>query len=199
MFLFLFSVIAISLSGVMAPGPIFAVTVAKGKFDGNAGLYIALGHGIVEVPLIILIYLGFSQFLTYEIIRKTIGFIGGLMLLYMGFSMFKARKKVEEKISSLNYSSLTAGIVATGANPYFILWWATIGVALVSNAINYGLSGFIIFVLMHWLCDLIWDLSISKIVYKSKRFWNKKIHEIIFICCAFILFGFGLWFIISSF
>ncbi|MBS7655167.1 LysE family transporter [Candidatus Bathyarchaeota archaeon] len=198
MLLFLLSVIAISLSGVMMPGPIFAVTVAKGKFDGNAGLYIALGHGIIEFPLIILIYFGFSQFFTYEIVKKTIGFIGGLMLLYMGFLMFKTRKKVEEKALSFNFNSLIAGVVATGANPYFLLWWATIGAALVSNATSYGLSGFIIFALTHWICDLTWDLLISKIVYKSKRFWNEKMHKAIFICCALILFGFGLWFIISS-
>jgi len=84
--LFLLSVIAISLSGVMTPGPMFAVTIAKGKFDENAGLYIALGHGIIEIPLIVLIYFGFSQFFTYELVKKSIGFIGGIMLLYMGYS-----------------------------------------------------------------------------------------------------------------
>ncbi len=196
--LFLLSVIAISLSGVMTPGPMFAVTVTKGKFDENAGLYIALGHGIIEIPLIVLIYFGFSQFFTYELIKKLIGFIGGMMLLYMGYSMFKTRKHVKEKILSFNYNSLIAGAVATGANPYFLLWWATIGAALVFNATNYGLFGLIIFALTHWMCDLTWDLLISKIVYKSKRFCNEKIYEVIFTFCALILFSFGLWFIISS-
>ncbi|MEM3606882.1 MAG: LysE family transporter [Candidatus Bathyarchaeia archaeon] len=198
MILFLFSVIIISLSGVMMPGPVFAVTVAKGKTDGNAGLYIALGHGIIEIPLMISIYLGFSQLFAYEVVKRVIGFIGGLMLLYMGYSMFKTRKKIEEKSLNFNYNSLIAGIITTGANPYFLLWWATVGAALVSTATNYGLIGFIIFALTHWMCDLGWDLLISKIIYKSQRFWSRKIHEVIFVCCALILFGFGLWFIISS-
>lgn len=199
MLLFLFSVIIISLSGVMMPGPVFAVTIAKGRTNGNAGLYIALGHGIIEIPLIILIYFGFSQLFTYEVVKRAVGFIGGLMLIYMGYLLFKTREEIEENSLNFKYNSLVAGIITTGANPYFLLWWATIGAALASTALNYGLIGFIIFALTHWMCDLTWDLLISKIIYKSKRFWNKKIHELTFVCCAFILFAFGLWFMIKSF
>ena len=89
--LFLFSVVIISLSGVMMPGPVMAVTIAKGRKSGNAGALIALGHGIIEIPLMVIIYLGFAQFFTDDAVRRLIGLIGGLMLGYMGIQMFKVR------------------------------------------------------------------------------------------------------------
>ena len=59
---FLLSVVFVSLSGVMMPGPVFAVTVAKGYRSKVAGVLIALGHGAIEFPLMFLIYFGFTQF-----------------------------------------------------------------------------------------------------------------------------------------
>ena len=53
---FLLSVVVISLSGVMMPGPLFAVTVAKSYKSQLAGMQIALGHALVEIPLILFIY-----------------------------------------------------------------------------------------------------------------------------------------------
>lgn len=197
-FAFLVSVVAISLSGVIPPGPVFAVTVAKGRFNENAGVYIAIGHGIVEIPLMIVIYFGFAFFFTNEIVRTLIGFVGGLMLLYMGFSTIKAPYQREVKESTITGGSILAGIVASGANPYFLLWWATIGVALLATAANYGLFGFIIFAGAHWSCDLIWDLIISKTVYKTKRIWKPITYKIVNSICALILLGFGAWFIYSS-
>ncbi|HID17078.1 TPA: lysine transporter LysE [Candidatus Bathyarchaeota archaeon] len=197
--LFLVSVVMISLSGVMMPGPVFAVTVAKGRRNGNAGAYIALGHGIVEVPLMILIYLGFSQLFMNVAVKKLIGLVGGAMLIYMGYEMFKSRRMKEEvEAKDPPGSSLMAGVVTTGANPYFFLWWATIGATLVSNSAFFGLWGFLLFALTHWSCDLAWDLFVSKATYNSKRFWTKKLHEAVFIACAFLLLGFGAWFVFSS-
>jgi threonine/homoserine/homoserine lactone efflux protein len=61
--LFLLSVIGISLSGVMAPGPLTAATITKGYNDKYAGVFIALGHGIIELPLMVVIYFGFASYL----------------------------------------------------------------------------------------------------------------------------------------
>ncbi|MGC8961821.1 MAG: LysE family transporter, partial [Candidatus Bathyarchaeia archaeon] len=136
---FLASVIAISLSGVMAPGPVLAVTISKGRMNGNAGAYIAVGHGIIEIPLMMGIYFGFAQLLVHDAVKSIVGLAGGLMLLYMGFSNIRRPQGVGSEAKDVSGSSILAGVIATGANPYFILWWATIGVALISTATNYGL------------------------------------------------------------
>ena len=61
-YVFLGSVMLISLSGVLMPGPLFAVTIQKSAKSKIAGALIAVGHGLVEFPLMFLIYFLLSQF-----------------------------------------------------------------------------------------------------------------------------------------
>ena len=63
--LFLGSVIAISLTGVMMPGPVTAVTIANGTRRKAAGALVAVGHGVIELPLIAVLYFGFASFFSY--------------------------------------------------------------------------------------------------------------------------------------
>jgi threonine/homoserine/homoserine lactone efflux protein len=119
--LFLISVIFISMSAIMMPGPVLAVTIAKGHKDKNAGALIALGHGIIEVPLILLIYFGFAKFFSSDPIKIVIGLVGGAVLVFMGIQMYRGRKSMAAESKELPYGSLTAGIITTSSNPYFFL------------------------------------------------------------------------------
>lgn len=195
---FIFSAILLSLSGVMSPGPLFAVTIAKSFKDKMAGVLISLGHGVVEFPLMFLIYFGLRQFLASNITQKTIGFFGGLILIFMGVQMLRTRRENNNGSSYLKYGSLIAGVLATGSNPYFLLWWATVGADLVMNATIFGLIGFSVFAVVHWLCDLFWNTFVSVTVFKSQRFWNKKVNTIILGFCIVTFIGFGAWFVISA-
>lgn len=197
-FLFLTSVIFISFSGVMTPGPLFAATINKALKSRIAGVLIALGHGIVEFPLMFLIYLGFAPFLASALIQKIIGFVGGLIMIYMALRMIKAEKRAVEADDFAKNSALVAGIITTVANPYFLLWWATIGTSLIMDALIFGFLGFLVFVMTHWLCDLLWDSFIGVTVFKSKRFLTKKVRFVIFCFCFVVFVGFGMWFIISA-
>jgi threonine/homoserine/homoserine lactone efflux protein len=197
-YLFLASVVFISLSGVMMPGPVFAVTVAKGYRSKVAGALIALGHGAIEFPLIFLLYFGLSGFFASTIIQKVIGFVGGAALIYMGFQTFKTRKEASAETSHSGHASFIAGLVATGANPYFFVWWATVGVALIWNASIFGAVGLLAFALVHWLCDLSWDTFVSLTVFKTRRFWTERVFTLVFLFCFAVLVAFGAWFIISA-
>ena len=195
---FLLSVIFISLSGVMMPGPVFAVTIAKGYRNKAAGALIALGHGVIEFPLMFLIYFEFTWFFSSATVQKTISFVGGLILIFMGVQTFRARKKTAEKYEGSGHNSLVAGVLATSANPYFFLWWATIGATLITNASVFGLMGLLLFAVTHWLCDLLWNMFVSVTVFKSRRFWTKRVYGIVFGFCFLVLMAFGIWFIISA-
>lgn len=197
---FLFSVVLISLSGVMSPGPLFAVTVAKASKEKSAGILISIGHGIVEFPLMFIVYLGFDWLLKSAFVQKIIGFVGGALMVYMGFKMLRTLRENESEKKSLyfRHGSIVSGVLATAGNPYFLLWWATIGLSLVINAAFFGFVGFLVFTIVHWVCDLIWNIFVSLIVFKSKRFWTKTVHNIVFGFCFSILAGFGVWFILSS-
>ncbi len=193
-YLFLFSVVLISLSGVLLPGPLFAATMEKAAKRKTAGLLIAVGHGIVEFPLMFLIYFWLSQFVIPDVVPITVGLVGGLLMMYMGFQTFRNRNKNNQKYASPKRDSLVAGIWTTAANAGFILWWLTIGTTLILNAQIFGLLGFSVFAVVHWLCDFVWYTVVAFIIFKSRRFWNEKVHTAVFIFCFAVFVGFGAWF-----
>jgi threonine/homoserine/homoserine lactone efflux protein len=197
-YVFLVSVVLISLTGVMMPGPLFAVTIEKASKRKTAGVLIALGHGVVEFPLMFLIYYGLTQFVIPEIVQITVGLIGGLLMMYMGVQTFRNRNKVNEKHESPKKASLIAGIWTTAANAGFILWWLTIGTTLIMNASIFGLLGFSVFAVVHWLCDFLWYTVVAVVIFKSRRFWTERVHQAIFLFCFAVLAGFGAWFFSSA-
>ena len=194
----LLSLVVISLSGVMMPGPLSAVTLAKSYKSPLAGTQIALGHAVIEVPLILLIYFGFAQFFQNDIVRLVFSVLGSGMIIWLGISMFRARVEVVQKGKDLSYNSFTAGILTSIFNPLFLLWWATIGSMLVMRILTFGTIGLIVFIVVHWLCDLVWLSLVSVLVYRTRALWGRKIQEWLFVACSLLLVGFGLWFLISG-
>jgi len=200
-YLFLASVVLISLTGVMMPGPLFAVTIEKASKRKTAGALIALGHGIVEFPLMFLIYYGLTQFVTanmMQTVQITVGLIGGLLMMYMGVQTFRNRKRSDEKYESPRQESLIAGVWTTAANAGFILWWMTIGTTLIITAKNFGLLGFSVFAVVHWLCDFLWYTVVALAIFKSRQFWTTREHQAIFLFCFAVLVCFGAWFFSSA-
>lgn len=197
--LFLLSAAAISLSGVMLPGPLTAVTIAKGYRNQNAGSWIAIGHAVIELPLMALVYFGFAQFFTFPQAKMVIGALGGLMLVVMGAMVFFNLRKAVGEVADLPYNSLTAGIMMTGTNPYFFLWWATIGITLIAGAAAFGLVGLLLFAVVHWSCDLVWEQFVSMSVFRTRHLWTPKVQRTVFGVCGAILVGFGIYFCVSVF
>lgn len=198
LYFFLMSVIFISLSGVMMPGPVFAVTIAKGYRNKIAGALIALGHGAIEFPLMLLINFGFAQFFVSPPVQKIIGFIGGLILIYMSIHTVRAERKTNQEYRESGHGPVIAGILATSANPYFFLWWATVGTTLTINSRLFGFPGFLLFAFTHWSCDLLWNSFVSVTVFKSRHFWTRRVRKAVFGFCFVVLMGFGVWFTLSS-
>ena len=200
-FLFLVSVVLISLTGVMMPGPLFAATIEKAAKRRTAGLLIAVGHGIVEFPLMFLIYYGITQIVASEILQTvqiTVGLVGGLLMMFRGVQTFRNRNRTSKKYESPRRESLIAGIWTTAANAGFILWWLTIGTTLIITARTFGLLAFMVFAVVHWLCDFFWYTGISLAIFKSRQFWTARVHTAILIFCFAVFFGFGAWFFGSA-
>lgn len=182
----------------MMPGPMFAVTVAKSYRSPWAGAKISIGHAIVEIPIILLIYFGFAQFFENQTVQFVLSLLGGAMLVWMAVSMVRIRKEVVHGEKDLKYGAVTAGIIMSSANPFFLLWWATVGSLLVMKFIEYGTIGLPVLIITHWLCDFVWLSFVSVIIYRTKSLWNRKFHEWIFVVCSLLLAGFGVWFLVSG-
>ena len=195
---FLLEAVLISLSGVMAPGPITAVTVSKGTKSPHAGAIIALGHGIVEIPLMILIFYGFGEILKILYIKAIIGLLGGLFLLKIGLDLLQGIKQAKIDSSNDPHSPLMAGIILSLANPYFLIWRATIGSILIFRSITFGLLGFVIFMILHWFCDFFWCYFLSALSFKGRQFFGKRLQQVLFLICGVFLLFFSSKFIYDA-
>ncbi len=193
------TVVVTSLSGVMMPGPMFTVTIAKSMKSPWAGVLVSLGHAVVEVPLILLVYFGLVNFFQNEIVKLVLSVLGGGMIVWMGIDLFRARRKLAKEGKDTSYNAFVAGILMSGLNPFFLVWWATVGSLLIMNFIDaVGAWGMPFFIIVHWLCDLVWLSLVSFTIYKTHRFWGERVQEWIFIILSLALLYFGLQFIIKG-
>ena len=195
----LFVVIIMSLSGVMAPGPMFAVTIAKSLKSPWAGVKIAFGHAVIEVPLILLVYFGLVYFLQKDIVQLVLGVLGGGMIIWMGISLFRSRHALAGEGKDTTYGAFKAGILMSGLNPFFLVWWVTVGSLLLMTFINtVGVWGMPVFIIVHWLCDLVWLSFVSVVIFRTRSFWGKRLQSWIFIILSIALLYFGVQFIIKG-
>ncbi len=197
---FLGVTIFISLSGVMMPGPVFAAALVKGKENRFAGSLISAGHGIVEFPLIAAIALGMSWFIKTPQFRIFVGAVGGAVLLYMGIAgirnMLRKGEGEEEIKDEFPYPPVLLGIITTATNPYFLLWWATAGAALIMMAMSFGPVVLVIFAVVHWLCDFVWYTFLSFSAERMSEY--PKVSRYILLASSAIMAVFGVWFVVSS-
>jgi threonine/homoserine/homoserine lactone efflux protein len=191
---FLGYAVGISLSGVMAPGAITAATLGAGTRHRHAGASIAVGHGIVEFPLVIAIVLGLGKVIQLPGVKIAIGLAGGAFLIVMAWGMARDIRKqgnTELANTSTTRSPLVTGILLSASNPYFLLWWATVGLALATRAVELGMLAFILFALVHWVLDLVWLEILSQAAYRGTRVFSVRSQQIVLGVCAGALVIFG--------
>ena len=199
MITFLLTAIAISLSGVLAPGPMTAATLAAGTRSRHAGAMIALGHAVIEFPLMLIIVAGAGKVFELAPVKLGIGLAGGLFLLVMGVQLLLAARKAtsDPEVSDGRHPFVT-GIVLSGANPYFLIWWATVGLALATQAVELGLIAFVLFAIVHWLCDLVWLEALSLASYQGTELLGGRVQQVVLAVCGAVLLGFGCKFLYDA-
>ncbi len=193
------TVVVTSLSGVMAPGPMFAVTLAKSLKSPWAGMQVSLGHAVIEVPLILLVYFGLARFFENSVVQLVLGILGGGMIIWMGVSLFRARRAMAREGKDTTYGAFMAGILMSGLNPFFLVWWVTVGSLLLMNFLDaVGTWGLTLFIVVHWLCDLVWLSLVSFSIFRTRHFWSQRMQEWVFIVLSLALLYFGGQFIVRG-
>lgn len=193
------AVIVISASGVMSPGPLFVATVSNGiKTGASAGLKIALGHTIIELPLVILIGLGVLSLGAVPQFRIATGIFGAISLF--GFAALQIRSilKNDSVQGKSKYGSFLTGILLTGLNPFFLIWWFTIGFKLISDALLlWSVSGIMIMFGLHIWMDYAWLVLVSSLSSRGRVFLSNKRYRICMVGLNCILIYFGISFILQ--
>ncbi|MBD3349146.1 MAG: hypothetical protein GF400_08130 [Candidatus Eisenbacteria bacterium] len=195
---FLIQAMLISLSGVMGPGPLSVVVVDEGARSPRAGLLIALGHGVVEFPLMALIAVGFAPVLERPLFGAIVGLAGGVVLLWMGVGLLRSLSRPIETERRKASSPFVAGMVMSAANPYFLVWWATVGATLVFRALEYGIWLFVVFAVAHWSLDVGWDFLLSSASHRGFRVLGPRFLKGVSLVAGVLLAFFGIRFVIDA-
>lgn len=196
-----FSSFVIALSGALVPGPLFTITVADSAKKGFiAGPLIILGHGILELAMITLLIAGIAPFLKTPTMKTLIYGVGGVVLVVMGILLLKDARtavldpKAESK-QKKGMNSILAGIVGSLANPYWVIWWITIGLGYLVSSMKFGVIGIVAFFAGHISADLAWYSMISFAIAKGRKIIGDKTYRGLLAVCGVFLIGFGIWFI----
>ncbi len=190
--------LGIAFSGAIMPGPVLTYTIRQSLTSGpKAGFLIMTGHAILEIALIALIFLGFDVLLQSSAAQTAIGIVGGLLLTYLGGDMIHSaiRNKIQIQVEGEGGASkrmVLSGFLLSASNPYFLLWWAIIGLGFLLGAYkSFGVAGVVVFYLGHILADFIWYGAISTIIGKTRRFINQRVYRVIVIVLGCMLVYFG--------
>jgi len=197
---FALTVILISASGVMAPGPLFAANIAQGlRGGGKAGIQMAIGHTIVELPLVVLLGIGVFSLEIFPEFRTIISIIGAIVLfIFAGIQIKTILQRNETKHFSPKHGAVFTGAILSAINPFFIIWWLSIGFKLISDAmLIWAFTGILIVFLLHIWMDFAWLYSIAHLASKSTKILSSRNYKILMIILSSMLIYFGIYFIID--
>ena len=195
-------VIVISVSGVMSPGPLFAANVFYGLKGGTkAGLKMAYGHTVVELPLVILLGIGAFSLETIPEFRTYIAIIGSIgLFVFAGIQLKQIYKNRVDIINEPKHGPFLAGILLSVLNPFFIIWWLTIGFKLISDAlIIWSFWGILIMFGLHIWMDYVWLSSTALVSSRISKILSNRSFKFLVAGLSVILIYFGITFLIDVF
>ena len=199
------SSLLIAYSGALMPGPMLTVVIAETPRQGlRAGPLVVLGHAILELTLLIALVIGLGPILKHPSVQAVLQIVGGVMLIWTAVSMIVAllRDRVsidwEGASGGSKKRAVFLGIVSSLANPYWMLWWATIGLGLITKAYALGVAGLVAFYLGHITGDLTWYSLISGALAAGKRFITPRVYRTMLSVAAAFLIVLATWFLTSG-
>ena len=195
-------VIIISASGVMAPGPLFAANISYGLRGGiRAGLKMAIGHTIVELPLVIMLGIGVLSLESFPEFRIGITVLGAIMLFgFATLQIMKIYKTKEEFSKKPKQDPLITGIALSALNPFFLTWWLTIGFKLISEAMEiWSFIGILIMFGLHIWLDFAWLGATAYFASKANKILSNRNYRFLMVGLSVMMIYFGITFVIEIF
>ncbi|RJQ11264.1 MAG: lysine transporter LysE [Bacillota bacterium] len=214
--LFLTSLV-IGFSGAVTPGPLFLACVTRTARNGfRGGSLVTVGHALLELGAVLALTLGVGVLLSRPEVPAGISLVGGLVLVWMGYGT--ARSAVRGNISlptgehtgaggkdqqagpargdrrwdpRESGADVVTGMAATVSGPYWMVWWATVGLSYMTLAAPLGAAGTGAFYLGHISADFVWYSAVAAAVAGGRRLLTTRGYRILVGACGFGLAGLG--------
>lgn len=205
LFTLFFSAMLMGFSGAMMPGPMLTATINESYHRGfSAGPRMIIGHSILELLLIIGLIMGLGQILLISYVKSIIALVGGLFLIWMAWGIIKdaglqrLNLELAPTGTTQKFQPEVIGVLTSLSNPYWTLWWATIGLGYLVVAYEKGMIGLTTFFLGHISADFIWYALVAYAVTSGKRFITQKVYGLILTICGVFLGILAVYFIFSG-
>jgi threonine/homoserine/homoserine lactone efflux protein len=190
----------IGLTGALAPGPTLVATI-NASLAGNwtAGLKVSLGHIVIETAIFFLIILGLASMASPYMIL--IALVGGIALIIFGIMTITGSQTATLSATPTQVvaSPYMAGFLTSAANPYFWIWWLSVGSALLIKSLEGGLLLAVVFMIGHWSADTLWYTFVSTGISKGKTILPDTTYHRIMAACGIFLILFGLYYLSGVF
>jgi threonine/homoserine/homoserine lactone efflux protein len=205
---FLFgSSFVIGLSGAMMPGPVLTATISETAKRGfMAGPLIVLGHGLLEVGVVVAVVAGLGPWLERDPVFGTLGVVGGLLLAVLGVITVRSARTASlqpeseaGKTAPPIHGPVLAGMATTLSNPYWWLWWSTIGLTYMAlSRDTAGTPGLLSFYFGHISADLAWLCLVAAAVAAGRRVCPPAVYRWVLTACGVALVALGLYFLVQG-
>ncbi len=189
----------VAFSGALMPGPLLTVTITQSAHRGVwAGPLLVLGHGILEMAMVAALLFGLGPLLQRDAVAAAVGIVGAGVLAWMATGLFRSISSLSVKAESSTGpprgSPVVVGMLMSLANPYWTVWWATIGLAYLSSCRHLGAAGVLAFFIGHIMGDLVWYAAVSWSFTHGRRFLSDGVYKTLMAVCGAALVFFALWF-----
>ncbi len=197
----------VGFSGAMMPGPVTTLIVTESARRGFiAGPLISIGHSLLEMLMVVALYFGLGDLLKQNAVAGMIGLLGGLFLLWMGWDIVRSARAGKVSLAALegtpgkgsSRNPVVAGVLTSVANPYWILWWATVGAAALITFRSFGVAGIVAFYVAHSLADWVWNNVIAFVVATGRRAMTDQVYRAILMVCGVFLVALSVYFVVSG-
>lgn len=196
----------VGLSGAMSPGSYLTVTVARTLQRGPLSASLMLvGHALLEAALLVGFAFGLQHVLRQQTVTTVLALAGGAVLLWMGFALVSGAARGTfgadlegaggSGMSGHPLAAIAQGSIVSLSNPWWTLWWATIGVKLASDGLQLGVVGVLAFFMGHQLADVAWYELVIQAVHRGKRLLTPAVYGVVMGVLGVALLYMGLRFI----
>ncbi len=200
--------LATGFSGALMPGPVLVITITAVLQVGFiAVILIMLGHSILELLLVAALALGLKNVLRNRFVTGSIGVIGGSVLLWFAYDMITSawsginapQATTAVQAETVTYLGLVGkGAITSISNPYWLIWWATIGATYMMVSLEKSVVGISAFYLGHISADFLWYCAVGVALVLGKQILSDRIYMGLIIICGLFLTYLGIYFLYSG-
>ncbi|HCC32400.1 MAG TPA: hypothetical protein DEQ28_00620 [Clostridiales bacterium] len=196
----LVTALGVGLSGALMPGPLTVVVLHQAmRLGTQAGLLAGSAHALLELFMVLALGAGLGRLLNRPAVAGGVAVAGGLAMLAIAWQMVTAAPPLPSAVQPgtgiVPPGALMGGAVATLGNPYWFLWWATVGTSQIAWA---GRRHRLVFWLGHITADMVWLTALAAAASRGRGLLGGPAHSLLLQGLGVAVAVLGLYFLISA-